>query len=501
MAEEIAATMLPLLENTTVANAVTAIAEEVLPTITLRRKKPVVPVQAPKEEPSLDPAFDKIQKQPPTDDATLKDFYAKRAKKPQLYGYDGNGGLAIRTKDGVVENTIALPQYRPLTAENIADMEEKRRNAISEAEERFEEAMDNLRVKISEYIRGGSQSAVKDAQLEVEVADEARMRAQFPNQATYKLDSVRTNRLFPELSNNVSVLPFEVYRRAVGMYPLRSMYVKAMTDEEVAAAEAEAEAAEQEATVDDGVDVDTGIKEEAAKPQSNVLILFNRPDDNEYGFMSNEFPVEFNWKGVQYFMADQALSAEKARFFGDMTVLQKIMKTRSATTMRSEARKLGFAAAAPVAEGDTEAQGATNVVQQQKAAQWATMYPKILLSVLLAKFRQHLGLRRQLLATGDAKIAFAEHRNTEEGIGLAITDARAGIEAKWRGKNILGQTLMDVRTQLRGGAAEVTGAEASEVKEATISAEDYAAKQQNAMIGSIMAKRKMPKLPTAGTNF
>jgi ribA/ribD-fused uncharacterized protein len=199
-------------------------------------------------------------------------------------------------------------------------------------------------------------------------------------------------------------------------------------------------------------------------------------------------------------MADQALSAEKARFFGDMSILQKIMKTRSATTMRSEARKLGIVAAT-IEEGDAEAQGATNVVQQQKAAQWATMYPKILLSVLLAKFRQHLGLRRQLLATGDAKIAFAEHRNTEEGIGLAITDARAGIEAKWRGKNILGQTLMDVRTQLRGGAAEVTGAEASEVKEATISAEDYAAKQQNAMIGSIMAKRKMPKLPTAGTNF
>lgn len=488
MAEEVAAA-LTLVENTPIVNAITAVAEEVIPsTITLRRKKPIVPEAAP----SLDPAFEKQQQQQPTDDSTLRSFYEKRAKKPQLYGYDGTGGLAIRTKDGTVENTIPLPQYRPLTAELVADMEEKRRDEISKAEDQFEEAMDNLRVKISEYIQGGSQSAVKDAQLEVEMADEARMRAQFANQATYRLEGVRTNRLFPEERHNVTVLPFDVYRRALGMYPLRSMYVKAMTDEEIASAEAEAEAAEQEAQVDDGIDVDTGVKDEPEKPQSNVLILFNRPDDNEYGFMSNEYPVEFNWKGVQYFMADQALSAEKARYFGDMAILQKIMKTRSATTMRSEARKLGIVATAMPEGPEGVATEATNVVQQQKAAQWASMYPKILISVLLAKFRQHLGLRRQLLATGDAKIAFAEHRNTEEGIGLAITDARAGIEAKWRGKNMLGQTLMDVRTQLRGGAAEVTGAEASTITDATISAEEAAARQQGAIIGS---KRKMPKLP------
>lgn len=490
MAEEIAA-LVPLLEEgAPLVNAAveTALEEVVAPTITLRRKKPTLP---PAEKGFM---TEEYAPQIAADDKTLKEFYAKRGKKPQLYGYDGTGGLAVRTKDGTVENTIPLPKYRPLTMELVADMEEKRRTEIDEAENRFEEAMDNLRVKISEYVRGGSQSAVKDAQLGVEVADEARMRAQFANQATYKMEGIRTNRIFYDDPTNVSSVPYPIYRRAVGMHPLRSMYVKAMTDEEIAAAEAEAEAATEEATIDDGVTVDRGIKEETAQPQSNTLILFNRPDDNEYGFMSNEYPVEFNWKGVQYFMADQALAAEKARYFGDMAILQKIMKTRSATTMRSEARKLGAAAAAVPVEA--EGAEATNVVAQQKAASWASMYPKILISVLLAKFRQHLGLRRQLIATGDAKIAFAEHRNTEEGIGLAITDARAGIEAKWRGKNTLGQTLMDVRTQLRGGGEEVTGAEASTVTASTITAQETATRQQGAIIAS---KRNMP--PPAATNF
>ncbi len=491
MAEEVAA-LVPLLEEAPLENALaeTAIEEIVAPTITLRRKKPAVP--------TTEPAPEQYAPQPAADDKTLKEFYTKRGKKTQLYGYYAKCGLATSTKDGTVESTIPLPKYRPLSVEAIADMEEKRRSAIDDAETRFEEAMDNLRAKIAEYVQGGSQSAVKDAQLDVEIADEARMRAQFANQATYKMESIRTNRLFYDDPTDVSVLPYELYRRAVGMHPLRSMYVKEMTAEEEADAEAEAEATMEEATMDDGVTVDTGIKEATERPQSNVLILFNRPDDNEYGFMSNEYPVEFNWKGVQYFMADQALAAEKARYFGDMAILQKIMKTRSATTMRSEARKLGSQGQAPPTTEEGQEAAATNVVQQQKAAQWTSMYPKILLSVLLAKFRQHLGLRRQLLATGDAKIAFAEHRNTEEGIGLAITDARAGIEAKWRGKNMLGQSLMDIRTQLRSGGADITGAEASTITDATISAEDAAARQVGAIIGA--SKRKMLKLPVT-TNF
>ena len=58
---------------------------------------------------------------------------------------------------------------------------------------------------------------------------------------------------------------------------------------------------------------------------------------------------------------------------------------------------------------------------------------------------------------------------------------------------------MDVRTQLRGGAAELTGAEASTITDATITAEDAATRQVGAIIGA--SKRKMPTLPPSATNF
>ena len=91
-----------------------------------------------------------------------------------------------------------------------------------------------------------------------------------------------------------------------------------------------------------------------------------------------------------------------------------------------------------------------------------------LIGILYAKFDQNLALRRQLLETGDADIAYADHRNVEDGIGLAIADARAGTRTKWRGQNKLGEALKEVRRMLRpteagAGAGAGGGAEAAEL--------------------------------------
>jgi ribA/ribD-fused uncharacterized protein len=433
----------------------------------------------------LDPDFGIVE----GDDAVLQDFYKRRAKKPDLYGYDGEGNLVIRNKDGSIEKTISLPKYRPLNVEEIATLEETRRQAIGAAETAYETAMDELRTVIMEYRHGRAlPSAVKDAQLEVERRDEVRIHAQLPDYGVRIIDNLASNKLFPENKYDKRILDYKVFKIVSNSLPAKSSYVKAISEAEEAAAQRAAEEAEGEE-----LEVDTGFAEpEAEKPKSNILILFNHPDDNEYGWLSNEYPVEYNWKGVRYFTVDQAVAAEKARYYGNMETLQKIMKTRSATTMRAEARKLGILTVDPASQAAAAEVGATAAVQVQKEAQWNQMKPKVQLSVLLAKFRQHIALGRKLVETGDAQIAYAENRNTDEGIGLALTDARAGTPSKWRGKNTLGEALMQVRTQLRGGAAEVTAAEASVLGAGPQAAtEEEAANEaaQRAVVGSIIARR------------
>ena len=67
---------------------------------------------------------------------------------------------------------------------------------------------------------------------------------------------------------------------------------------------------------------------------------------------------------------------------------------------------------------------------------------------LLEKFRQNPRLKEQLLATGDALLAECAFNDRIWAIGLTMQDVnRMNIE-KWRGQNLLGFALMQVREKL-----------------------------------------------------
>ena len=71
---------------------------------------------------------------------------------------------------------------------------------------------------------------------------------------------------------------------------------------------------------------------------------------------------------------------------------------------------------------------------------WAAKKIERMRQVLLAFFRQHEDLRKQLFDTGDALLL--EDSNM---------DAFWGLGPKGNGKNMLGKLLMEVREKLRGG--------------------------------------------------
>jgi ribA/ribD-fused uncharacterized protein len=292
---------------------------------------------------------------------------------------------------------------------------------------------------------------------------------------------------------------YPVIKTIVAEYAPKDYYVRAMTaDEEADADNAAEQKAEEElevGEVDDAFQVDRGVKSPiagASRPVANVLILFNRPTDNEYGYLANDYSIEFSWKGIKYLTADHALAAEMARYFGDMIAVDRIMSKSSPQTARTEARKVLAAykptAASALLPPETDAE---RTVKMQKMEAWNKIRPQVLMSVLLAKFRSDTGtaIKQQLLETGDAHLAYAEARDSEDGIGLAITDARAGIREKWRGKNLLGETLMNVRTQLRGGSAAPTIAEAQVAVAGTAAPPTVAERNSQIAAGAIIKRR------------
>jgi predicted NAD-dependent protein-ADP-ribosyltransferase YbiA (DUF1768 family) len=79
---------------------------------------------------------------------------------------------------------------------------------------------------------------------------------------------------------------------------------------------------------------------------------------------------------------------------------------------------------------------------------WAAARYDIVVAGNLAKFGQHRDLRDFLLATGRKVLVEASPYDRIWGIGMAATNPDAACPARWRGPNLLGFALMEVRERL-----------------------------------------------------
>lgn len=136
---------------------------------------------------------------------------------------------------------------------------------------------------------------------------------------------------------------------------------------------------------------------------------------------------EFSVDGKTYKSAEHWMMAGKAKLFGDEEVFQKIIDCRTP----AEAKKLG------------------RQVRNFDNAAWLKNRYEIVLEGNLHKFSQSEAAKAFLLNTGNRVLVEASPVDPIWGIGLAA-DVR-GIEhpENWKGLNLLGFALMEVRDKLR----------------------------------------------------
>ena len=156
------------------------------------------------------------------------------------------------------------------------------------------------------------------------------------------------------------------------------------------------------------------------------IIGFHNPGE-EYGYLSNWYMSDFEIDGRRFSSMEQYMMYQKAMCFGDTKIAEKITHTDDV----AEAKALG-----------RQVSGYVEHI-------WDGKRQIIIYEGLLAKFSQNEDLKAKLMATGDAILAECAVKDLVWGIGCSMTDPARLNMSLWRGRNLLGYALMQVREKLK----------------------------------------------------
>jgi ribA/ribD-fused uncharacterized protein len=135
----------------------------------------------------------------------------------------------------------------------------------------------------------------------------------------------------------------------------------------------------------------------------------------------------FNVEGHTYLTAEHWMMASKAKLFGDDAIISKILEAPTP----AEAKKLG------------------RKVKNFDAELWEQHKFQIVVEGNFHKFTQHPALKIFLLNTAEKVLVEASPVDAVWGIGMAEDNPEVHHPASWRGENLLGYALMEVRDQLK----------------------------------------------------
>ena len=142
---------------------------------------------------------------------------------------------------------------------------------------------------------------------------------------------------------------------------------------------------------------------------------------------SQWYNASFTIEGDYYRTAEHYMMAEKANLFGDMQAREAILHCNTS----GEAKKIG------------------RNVKGFKEELWLEKRFEIVVTANEAKFSQNEQLKDFLLSTGKRVLVEASPVDKIWGIGVAEDSPLIESPYKWRGLNLLGFALMDVRARLQ----------------------------------------------------
>jgi predicted NAD-dependent protein-ADP-ribosyltransferase YbiA (DUF1768 family) len=174
-----------------------------------------------------------------------------------------------------------------------------------------------------------------------------------------------------------------------------------------------------------------------------------------FSILLNLHPAKFEKNGITFFSSEQFMMYQKALFFGDKATENLILaknehplakdfmngKIDAQTILKSSWQEWNTLQSSVKALGKK--------VKHYDNEKWGQNRFRLVAEGVLAKFQQNEDLRKYLLNTGNDILVEASPTDEIWGIGLSESDAKVTPPERWKGQNLLGKVLMDVRSQVK----------------------------------------------------
>jgi ribA/ribD-fused uncharacterized protein len=145
------------------------------------------------------------------------------------------------------------------------------------------------------------------------------------------------------------------------------------------------------------------------------------------GIYSQWYPSPVVIDGMEFNCMEQWMMWNKAKLFGDDEVAELIMEATHPSTQKGLGREVkGF---------DRE--------------KWDAIAYDVVVKGNYAKFTQHKNLQKELLETKDLVLVEASPYDTIWGIGMGEGSPGVEDEKNWKGLNLLGKAITEVKKRIQ----------------------------------------------------
>lgn len=161
----------------------------------------------------------------------------------------------------------------------------------------------------------------------------------------------------------------------------------------------------------------------------NYVFFYGHTEGRPFACFSNFYPSKFTADGKNFNCSEQYFMKKKQEMFDPTNVqlANAIMAETSPAKIKAFGRQ----------------------VKNYDETKWNQERYRVMKEALMYKFGQNQNMKQILMSTGNKILCECTNLDKIWASGLHITDPDRFDETKWKGQNLLGKALMEVRNELK----------------------------------------------------